>query len=209
MEHYHSSIRKDIAPLVPQAHSLLDIGGGTGATARYFRDIGRVNAISVMDAVIEQNGADLDSFSAADLNDHAAVADYLEKAGPFDVVTMLDVLEHLIDPWSFVDVVARAVKPGGVLIASIPNIQHISVSSNLLLGGKWDYADAGLLDRTHLRFFVKDSAIAMMSRPGLSVQSCQPSPIGRTRDRLINHVTFGIIRPLFTLQWFVVSRKIS
>lgn len=209
MKHYHSSIRKDIVPLVPQANSLLDIGGGTGATARYLRDIGRVSAISVMDAVIEQYGADLDSFSRADLNDHVAVAAYLEKAGPFDVVTMLDVLEHLIDPWSFVDVVARAVRPGGVLIASIPNVQHISVSSDLLFGGKWDYADAGLLDRTHLRFFVKDTAIAMMSRPGLSVQSCQPAPIGRRRDQLINQATFGIFRPLFTLQWFVVSQKIS
>lgn len=208
MEKYHSSIRKDIAPLVPQADSLLDIGGGIGATARYFRDIGRVNAISVMDAVIEQHAADLDSFSAVDLNDHSAVSDYLEKAGPFDVVTMLDVLEHLVDPWSFVDVVARAVKPDGVLIASIPNVQHISVSSNLLLRGKWDYADAGLLDRTHLRFFVKDSAIAIMSRPGLSVQTCQPAPIGRRRDKLINRATLGFFRPLFTLQWFVVSRKI-
>lgn len=209
MENYHSSIRKDIVPLVPQANSLLDIGGGTGATARYLREIGRVKSVGVMDAVIEQHGADLDSFSSANLDDHAAVAAYLEKAGPFDVVTMLDVLEHLIDPWSFVDLVARAVRPGGVLITSIPNVQHISVSSNLLFGGKWDYADAGLLDRTHLRFFVKETAIEMMNRPGLTVETCQPSPIGRKRDLLINRATFGYFRPLFTLQWFVISRKTS
>lgn len=209
MENYHSLIRKDIVPLVPQATSLLDIGGGTGATARYLREIGRVQSISVMDAVIEQHGEGLDSFSAANLDDHAAVAEYLGTAGPFDVITMIDVLEHLNDPWSFVDLVADAVRPGTVLIASIPNVRHISVSGNLLFGGKWHYADAGLLDRTHLRFFVKDTAIALMSRPGLAVETCQPSPIGRTRDRMINTATFGLFRPLLTLQWFVVARKTS
>ena len=42
--------------------------------------------------------------------------------------------------------------PGGKILASIPNVMHISVLRNLL-NGHWNYEDAGILDKTHLRFF--------------------------------------------------------
>lgn len=192
---------------MPQAARLLDVGGGTGATARHLKDIGRVSHIGVMDAVIADHGAGLDSWSAANLDDHAAVRAYLAEAGPFDVVTMLDVLEHLVDPWSAVDLFADALRPGGVIIASIPNIRHISVSWRLLLGNRWDYTDAGLLDRTHLRFFVRDTAIALMARPGLAVETVEPAPIGSRKYKLANALTLGQARSFFTLQYFVVARK--
>ena len=204
---YHSSIRHDVIPLVPQCASLLDVGGGTGATARHLKEIGRADRVSVMDAVVADHTDGLASWSDADLDDPAAVAAFLDDAGPFDAILLLDVLEHLIDPWSAVDTFAKAVKPGGVMIASIPNIRHISTSVGLLLGNRWDYADAGLLDRTHLRFFVRKTAIELMDREGLTIETVQPSPIGSGKHRLANAVTFGALRSLFTLQYFVVARK--
>ena len=77
----------------------------------------------------------------------------------------------------------------------------------LLLRNRWDYADAGLLDRTHLRFFVRKTAIELMDRDGLTIETVQPSPIGSRKHKLANALTFGALRSLFTLQYFIVARK--
>lgn len=69
----------------------------------------------------------------------------------FDYIIFGDVLEHLYDPWKTLENMHRLLKPGGKILASIPNIMHYSVI-NELLDGKWKYADAGILDRTHVRF---------------------------------------------------------
>lgn len=204
---YHSYVRFDVLPLVPQVGKLLDVGGGVGATVRHLKEIGRAHEVGVMDAVIDGYRSGLDFASSVDLDDHHLVEEFLSTEGPFDAILMLDVLEHLVDPWSVVDLFARHVRPGGVIIASIPNIRHISVSWRLLLANQWEYADAGLLDRTHLRFFVRDTAIALMDREGLTVEKVEPSPLGSRKHKLINALSFGWFRSLFTLQYFVVARR--
>lgn len=78
----------------------------------------------------------------------------------FDVITFGDVLEHFKSP----DKVLRAVRPfladDGYILASIPNIAHISVALELL-NGRFDYRSLGLLDDTHLRFFTKESMLSL------------------------------------------------
>ncbi|MBT2291601.1 glycosyltransferase [Paenibacillus albidus] len=70
----------------------------------------------------------------------------------FDYIILPDVLEHLNDPWSVLKNLKRYLKNKGKLIASIPNVMHYSVLRDTLKG-RWEYTEAGLLDRTHLRFF--------------------------------------------------------
>ncbi|WP_208103072.1 hypothetical protein, partial [Escherichia coli] len=55
---------------------------------------------------------------------------------------------------------------------SLPNVRHYSVVLPLLFGGRWDYEDAGLLDRTHLRFFTKASAKALLSSSQFGPVTC-------------------------------------
>lgn len=210
MKTYHSSIRHDIVHLVPYSDKLLDVGGGTGETARHLRDIGRAKDISVMDAVVEDHSEGLTSWSSANLDNHADVGAYLDKAGPFDTILLLDVLEHLVDPWAAVEIFSKALNPGGVIVASIPNIRHVSVSLKLLFGNSWTYSEAGLLDRTHLRFFVRETAVQLMGCSGLNkVETVEPSPLGRTRHKVINALTFSTLRSFFALQYFVVARRAS
>ena len=87
----------------------------------------------------------------------------------FDLIVILDILEHLMDPWAMVQRLHSALALGGVIIASIPNVGHYSVAFPLLRG-KWEYQPEGLLDRTHLRFFTKRTALDLMNRLGLAVQ---------------------------------------
>ncbi len=79
-----------------------------------------------------------------------------------------DVLEHFVDPWAALNRHLTALKPGGLLLACIPNVQHWSLSIGLLRG-EWTYCDEGLLDRTHLRFFTLNSVRQMMADAGLEV----------------------------------------
>lgn len=204
---YHSSVRLDVAPLVPQVARLLDVGGGTGTMARHLKSIGRAKEIGVIDAVVDQHSDGLDFAANVDLNDAEAVARFLAENGPFDAILFLDVLEHLVDPWSIVDVFIGHLTETGVMIASIPNVRHRSVVVDLIARNRWRYADAGVLDRTHLRFFVKETAVELMQRPGMAIEQVAASPIGSRRDKLINLLTFGLLRSFFTLQYFVVARR--
>lgn len=207
-EGYHSSVRYDILPFVPKANRILDVGGGTGATVRHLKERGSVKEIGVMDAVVDGFSDGLDFSSSADLNRRDAVEAFLQEHGPFDVILMLDILEHLVDPWTVVDTFVPYIATGGCIIASIPNVRHASTSVPLIFRNSWNYVDTGIRDRTHLRFFVKRTAIEMMSRPGLSIERVASSPISGRRYKIMNFLTFGLLRSFFTLQYFVVARKL-
>ena len=85
----------------------------------------------------------------------------------FDVIVAADVLEHLKDPESVLRRLRPFLAPGGYLVASIPNVTHGSVRL-ALLAGSFPYAETGLLDRTHLRFYDRASMSEMLSRGSFS-----------------------------------------
>ncbi len=89
--------------------------------------------------------------------------------GPFDVILATDVLEHLRDPEPVVAAIARLAAPRGLFIVAVPNVATWSMRWQLLTRGRWDYADTGLLDRTHLRFFTWDSIHALVEGHGWRV----------------------------------------
>lgn len=86
----------------------------------------------------------------------------------FDVVIYGDVLEHLVDPGRVLAETARILKPGGQVLASIPNVAHGSVRLSLL-AGQFRYTDTGILDNTHLRFFTKETMKEMFQDAGYRI----------------------------------------
>jgi O-antigen biosynthesis protein len=94
--------------------------------------------------------------------------EHLEWKDTFDYIILGDILEHLYNPWQVLRKLYGFLKPDGAVVASIPNVMHISVLQHLLQG-QWRYTDAGILDRTHLRFFTKSEIIAMMEGTGLRI----------------------------------------
>ena len=83
----------------------------------------------------------------------------------FDYIIFADVLEHLYDPEKILKRMRPYLKPHGCIIASIPNIMHYSVILPLLCG-HFTYQDAGILDRTHIRFFTANECVEMFKRCG-------------------------------------------
>jgi SAM-dependent methyltransferase len=93
---------------------------------------------------------------------------------PADVGLALDVIEHVVDPVTLLRALARAVKPGCHLLVSVPNVAHWSARASLLLG-RFEYADSGIFDRTHVRFFTPRSFRAALEEAGLEVERSDSS----------------------------------
>lgn len=78
------------------------------------------------------------------------------KTAPYDAIIYGDVIEHFIDPLKCMPDHLELLRPGGELIACIPNVQHWTLMRKVL-NGDWNYQRSGLLDNTHLRFFTRKS----------------------------------------------------
>jgi 2-polyprenyl-3-methyl-5-hydroxy-6-metoxy-1,4-benzoquinol methylase len=112
---------------------------------------------------------------------HEVIVADLDQAAPrlqgsFDAIVYGDVLEHLIDPLPVLVALDRTLSPDGRVIVSVPNVAHLWVRLSLALG-RWDYADRGILDRTHLRFFTRRTLRAFLRDAGLGVEEFVATPV--------------------------------
>jgi SAM-dependent methyltransferase len=96
--------------------------------------------------------------------------------GPYEAIVYGDVLEHLSDPAAVLRALDRTLAPGGTVIVSVPNVAHLWVRLSLL-AGRFDYADRGILDRTHLRFFTRRTLLELLRSAGLRVVELAVTPV--------------------------------
>ena len=205
---YFDRVRKDIFSLLPlQSERIIELGCGTGATLKHLKDTGRCTWA----CGIEQHH---DAAEIARLTLDCVIEGDIEKielpvgTASIDVVLCLDVLEHLVDPWTVVHKLDRLLRPGGVIIASIPNVRNLQVLLPLMIRGKWNYTDAGILDRTHLRFFTRDTALQLMECSGLKVDSVTASNLKGWRPSTVaNYLTLSLFRPLLEYAYLIRARK--
>jgi GT2 family glycosyltransferase/tetratricopeptide (TPR) repeat protein/SAM-dependent methyltransferase len=164
---YFGHARPELVALIPPtARAVLDIGCGAGrlGEAVKARQEARVTGIE-----LDRSAANL----ARGRLDHVLVGDVEQMELPFepqsfDTVVCADVLEHLHEPGQLLRRIRTWLKPGGWVVASIPNVRHHSVVRGLL-AGHWTYEPARLLDRTHLRFFTLREIEKLFYRAGFAV----------------------------------------
>lgn len=153
---------------------LLDVGAADGLLSRKLTDRGwRVTAVEG-DPVLAQAGArHCERMLTMNLD-----REIPDGEGPFDVIVYGDVLEHLVDPLRVLVELDRNLAPGGFVVISVPNVAHLWIRL-LLLFGRFDYLDRGILDHSHLRFFTERSLRAMLADAGLSIArfTATPAPL--------------------------------
>lgn len=168
---YYSCSRPEIQQLVnPSARRILDIGCAAGMLGYQLKQ----------NSGAEVWGVECEPRAAAQAEKRldrvltGAVEEMLEllPASYFDTVVIADVLEHLVNPWHVLEKLKEKLSPHGEIIVSIPNVRHWSVIKNLL-EGKWSYEDAGILDRTHLRFFTRSECIRLFASSGYEISQCK------------------------------------
>ena len=165
---YYDEPRPEVTAHIPEgAKYVIDVGCASGALGRSIK-LKRPGIEVRGIEVVEEQAARARSFLDDVLVGKAE--DPLPTDWPRpDCVIFADVLEHLVDPWAVLKRYREILAPGGTIIASVPN-----VSNHIVLGGllrlRWDYDSFGILDRTHLRFFTRETALEMVERAGFSVQ---------------------------------------
>jgi 2-polyprenyl-3-methyl-5-hydroxy-6-metoxy-1,4-benzoquinol methylase len=165
----YTKCRMEIAPLLPShIDTVLEIGCGAGETMGWLRSLRPVRYAAAVELSTEAGTVARSVFDDVEIND-IALAKMTFDTDRFDLILALDVLEHLTDPDQTLRALRDRLKPTGVIILSLPNVAHYDVAIPLLFRGRWDYADEGLLDRTHLRFFTKKTALHMVENSGLVV----------------------------------------
>jgi 2-polyprenyl-3-methyl-5-hydroxy-6-metoxy-1,4-benzoquinol methylase len=153
--------------LVGSNQEVLDIGCGEGILASEIKQNGnRVTGIDLLPRAEHQG--DLEQYFSADLDQ--GIQPVIEALGGkrFDRVLLLDILEHLHRPETILLECHQVLGPNGQLIVSLPNVANITVRA-LLLFGRFNYTERGLLDRTHLRFFTRKTARRLLEENGYCV----------------------------------------
>jgi 2-polyprenyl-3-methyl-5-hydroxy-6-metoxy-1,4-benzoquinol methylase len=182
-DQYFAFVRKDIAPLLPAScGSVLELGCGGGATLAWLKSSGRASHTTGMELCAEPASRArtcVDRVIDGDLDETIGAL----VPGSFDLVLCLDVLEHLVDPWATVKQLHGLVRPGGSIIVSLPNVGHHSVVLPLLTSGRWRYEDAGIMDRTHLRFFTRKGARELLTQGGFEIAGSVDTGVRPTRLR--------------------------
>lgn len=205
---YHGRVREDALAVVPAAAGrVLDLGGGIGASSAALKRRGRATHVVVADLVAGDALAEVDRAYAGDLEDPALLARILDEEGPFDTVLCLDVLEHLKDPWRVVARLTDGLAPGGAIVASIPNARNIALVWPLVVHGRFELADSGLCDRTHLRWFTRQSALALMASSGLEIEAVVDKLREPRRYRWANALTLGLFRRFLEIQYIIRARR--
>jgi 2-polyprenyl-3-methyl-5-hydroxy-6-metoxy-1,4-benzoquinol methylase len=151
---------------------LLDVGAADGLLARHLTARGwKVTGIEADPAMAGAGAAHCERMLVADLNRGVPALD-----GLFDVIVCGDVLEHLAEPVGVLRTLVACLAPGGEVIVSVPNVAHLWVRLSLL-AGRFDYADRGILDRTHLRFFTRRTLDALLAGAALEVVRRTSTPV--------------------------------
>jgi len=159
-----------LAAFVPaSARAILDCGLGDGwrAEAIKKRGSGRLTVVPLAnEAPVADHPADTqtptvfgsESFTLGD--------------AAYDCIVCDNGLAKLRDAEPAMAQLAMALRPGGLAVFTVPNIQHYRVVE-MLAQGRWDLEDGpGALARDHLRFFTALELVNLAKRNGLDVQRC-------------------------------------
>lgn len=181
--HYYGNVNPTLLEVVnPSAQHIAEFGCGAGAFARAVRQrcAGLVHYVGIelmadeltkahdtLDVALVRNLDQIPNWS----NDPELTAALVPDS--FDHVIFGDVLEHLYEPQRVLAQAVRCLRPGGSALVCIPNVQHWSVMAQLIRG-HWPQQDAGLFDRTHIRWFALSDMRGLLQQTGLVVEKIIP-----------------------------------
>jgi len=206
---YYKCQRPELIKFIRSGHNrILDVGCAEGWLGESIKKLGlasEVVGIELFHEAAQVAESRLDKVICGNIESMNLEEIGLELES-FDYIICADVLEHLRDPWTVLGWLTSRIKPGGYLIASVPNVRHWSVVLPLLLKGEWVYRLHGIMDQTHLRFFTRKSAIDLVQQSGLLIETCDALLYNKL-DKAISGISFGGLSGFLAKQWLISARK--
>lgn len=207
-ESYYQLDRREILRHVPtSAKKVLEIGCGYGAFGGILkseRDV-EVWGIEICEAAAEAASRKMDRIIVANIEQENLSL----PLNYFDCLIFNDILEHLINPWRVLHSLRANLVDAGHVVASIPNIRYYHTMKALLLRKEWRYTNAGILDKTHLRFFTEKSVRDMFQSCDYDMVHIEGINSLRYTPRLkvLNWITGCKFEDMRYLQFVYVGQK--
>jgi SAM-dependent methyltransferase len=147
-----------VRALRPAARSLLDVGAGTGILCEAARTLG-----------FEPTGVEPSRW-AVETARRVRALDLLQGSVPhpalagrrFDVVTLIDVIEHVEDPLALLVAARAALGAGGIVVIVTPDVASLAAR---LLGHRWWH-----FRLAHVGYFSARTMRAALVRTGLQLE---------------------------------------
>lgn len=159
-----------LAVMPPQARKIVEVGCSSGALAREYKkahgSASRYIGIEIDESFAELARRHCDDVHVANIE--TATKLLWKKLAGADCWVFGDTLEHLKDPWTVLSQIRETIPETGTVVCCIPNAQHWSVQVRLNIGD-FRYGESGLLDKTHLRWFTRQTIIEMFTGAGFEV----------------------------------------
>ena len=149
--------RKILEAILPykKSGSLLDIGAASGILLEQAARLG-------FDGVGVEPSRQLASRAVASgLKVHLGIFPHAEVKGPFDIITLIDVIEHVPNPIQVLRDIADHLKPDGVGVLTTPDVQSLAAR---LLGPRWWHFRVA-----HIGYFNHETISRALAEAGLSV----------------------------------------
>lgn len=207
---YFNLARKELLALIPtdkRGGKMLEIGAGTGATLHYALDYGYTEKAYGIELCALEGDYHTQRFEAFEIGNIETMAlTYHEKY--FDIIVLADVLEHLINPAAVLQKLSNVLKDDGVLLFCMPNACHYSILYTLAIKQNFHYADSGILDRTHLRFFCKKNIRQLFTANGFAFDTFISNiTLLNSRSNILNRLTFGCFETYLSAQYYGCVHK--
>ncbi len=211
----HSQIL-ELLRSAPKGSKVLDVGTAGGYLDRELSARGLVVTGIEQDPVAADEARDT---CASLIVGDVEQLDLRPYSAAFDYVILGDVLEHLKDPAAALRRILETLKPGGKVIACVPNVANLYVRLRLMMG-RFSYEPRGIMDSGHLRFFTLSTFRELIQGAGLEIQNLRttavplPMLFPRAARRGWFRAMFGALRGvtgsakrLFAYQFIIEAEK--
>lgn len=132
----HDAYKIELLRPLAASGRLVEVGPAIGGFAALAQDAGYDVSAIEMDARASDFLRDVVGVPTVTTDDTAAA---LAAGGPYDVIAMWHVVEHLLDPRTTLAAAAQALRPGGILLVAAPNPEALQLR---LFGRRWTHLDA-------------------------------------------------------------------
>lgn len=199
--------RKEMLQFVPmECKKILEVGCGDGRFSSLLKER---EGVEVWGIEIHPDSAAV----ASGKLDKVLCGDFLEilkmdlQENTFDCIVFNDVLEHFLYPEEILVCLKKILIKDGYVVSSLPNFRYVGNLWEIIIDKDFQYKSAGILDKTHMRYYTEKSIIRLYQQSGYKVLKCQGiNPTRSIKVKLFNWLMFNFFSDIFFMQFATIAQ---